>query len=339
MPENIPLQNLDGKSRPEKVDVAINILGKPFQTALTILSLLARSGGHVGKLWLQFEPVGSKFDSISPYHICEYLKNELGCDIVLSQPGYWLDRDAIDLSKMDDEAYRMGIRFQNAFEHSQSRLLFLTHNDVYILKDILGALKNNMGDAFAIGQLGQCWNCPASNAELMREVMDSPPCGPARYLDVRPSQAQLLELYRLARKRGIFARPYEVEGFLGEFEKQPWPLPECRVNEWACLLDLQKTRPHCMPYGDAYPPGAHRLCAGHNLDIACPWFRDMHAKGMEARHFDIKNYMKHWVGTGNKSPGRYAIAEDNALRILRKFFPEFLKWLEGVSGRKNLAAE
>ena len=54
----------------ETVDVAVNIFAKPFQTALSLLSLLKHSGEHVGVIWLQFEPYGSRHDAISPYYIC-----------------------------------------------------------------------------------------------------------------------------------------------------------------------------------------------------------------------------------------------------------------------------
>lgn len=319
----------------EKIDVAINIFAKPFQTSLSILSLIARSGSHIGSFWLQFEPAGSKFDSFPPYYIKRYI-SELGFTCNVWQPEIWLAREPPDPDRLCDKNYRMAIRYQHAFENSQSRLLFLTHNDVYILKDILGALKANMDDAFAIGQLGQCWNCPAHNTEIMREVMDSPPCSPDNYQNIRPNHQQLIKLYHTAREKGIFARPYEAENFEGEFARQPWPLPECRVNEWTCLLDLEKTRPLCIPYGKASPPGAFRHCASHNLDIGTPWFRDMHALGLHALNFDISPYVKHWVGTGNKSAGKYAKAEDNALNILKKYFPDYVKWLARQTGDKRL---
>ena len=119
------------------------------------------------------------------------------------QPDNWLDLNAADPARFADEAYRCGIRYQYAFERSTSRRLFLMHNDVIVLKDVLGYLSGLMGDAVAVGHLGQCWNCPAHVAELTREVMDCEPCGPERYMDFRPDYNQLQQLYALAHQRKI----------------------------------------------------------------------------------------------------------------------------------------
>lgn len=314
------------QERNDKVDVAINIFAKPYQTALSILSLLDKSGPHINSFWLQFEPMGSKFDTSSPYAIAAYLR-ELGISCHISQPENWLAREAATDNMLKDANARLAIRYENAFENSKSKLLFLMHNDVFVLQDVLGDMKQKLGSAFAIGQLGQCWNCPAANAELARDVLGTPPCKPDSYQTIKPSHKQLCELYQEARKRGIFARPYEYDNFAGEFEEQPWPLPECRINEWAILINLELVRPLCIPHGDAWPPGAFRLCAGHNLDIITPFFRDLHAKGLHARHFDLSRQIKHWVGTGNKSALKYAYSEDRAQNLLKKHYPAYIDWL------------
>lgn len=316
------------------IDVAVNIFAKPFQTALSLLSLLRASGRHVGVIHLQFEPAGSRYDSVSPYAVADWLREELGADrCAIFQPDYWLDLNAADLSRMGDPAYRAGVRYQCAFERSGGPLLLLMHNDVFVQRDILGAMREAMGDAFAIGQVGQCWNCPASNAELMRGLFGREPCGPGRHEEFRPSYGDLRALYDAAKKAGVFVRPYD-EAFEGIFDILPWPLPECRVNEWACLLDLERTRPLTMPFGPALPPGAYRQCGPICLDIGVEWFRAMHAHGMRARHFPVERFLTHWVGTGKVTAGKYARAENNALSLLRRHFPRYVEWLcrhEGLS--------
>lgn len=316
----------------EKIDVAVNIFAKPFRTSLALLSLLRQSGQHIGKLWLQFEPAGIAYDPFPAYCIQEYISEKGLCETVITQPELWLAREAVTLDDFDDPAKKSAIRYQNAFENSSARLLFIMHNDIYVLKDILGAMAGQIGDAFAIGQLGQCWNCPAANAELADHAMGCKPCTPDAYSAFKPDYGQLCELYSESRKRGIFARPYDQDGFTEEFRKQPWPLPECRINEWACLLNLALTKPLCAPQGESFPPGAYRKCGEFNLDIGVAWFRDMHAHGLEAKNFDISPYIKHWQGTGNNTPMRYAKGEDNALRILRKHFPDYVSWLEQKYG-------
>ncbi|WP_297147775.1 hypothetical protein [uncultured Desulfovibrio sp.] len=329
--QQLPMQQ-DGS---EKIDVAMNIFAKPYQTALSVLSLLKHSGRHVGNVWLQFEPYGSQYDIVSPYALVQHLGSLIGERCRVFQPDYWLDLNAADPSRFADDAYRYGIRYQYAFEHSTSRRLFLMHNDVLVLKDVLGYLGGLMGDAVAVGHLGQCWNCPARVAELTREVMGCEPCGPERHLDFRPDYSQLQQLYALAHQRKIFARPYD-RGFAGIFDAQPWPLPECRVNEWACLLDLEKTRPLCVPHGPVLPPGAYRQCGPVCLDIGVEWFRGMHARGMTARHANLSRHLKHWVGTGKVTARLYALAEENALKILLTTFPDYCDWLRGTIGNKPL---
>lgn len=314
-----------------KIDVAVNIFGKPYQTALSLLSLIKESGKHINKIWLQYEPVGSRHDRASPYAIVQYLRENTPFGIETSQPDNWLARQPVVKAILDDPAARMGIRYQYAFEKSNSRLLFIMHNDIFVFKDIIGVLEDKIEDAIACGFVGQCWNCPAANDGIMREVMNCSACSPERYLDTKPTHTQLCEIYKQARKKGIFARPYDKDGFKGEFAVNPWPLPECRVNEWACLINLEKARPLCAPVGNAMPPGAFGVCGEHNLDTAVPWFRDMHKAGFHANHVDVTRYVKHWVGTGNKTPLKYAHAEDNAATILHKHFPSFTIWLSEKS--------
>lgn len=315
----------------ERVDVAVNIFAKPYQTALSVLSLLRQSSVNVGTIWLQYEPMGSRYDKVSPYVVAKYLKEVLDWPCRVSQPEHWLALEAPDMARLDDPAYRLSIRYQNAFEHSESRKLLLMHNDVYVFGDALGEMLAAMGDAFAIGQLGQCWNCPAHADKVVQDVMGRPACTPERYEEFRPDAAELRRLYSRARELGVFVRPYEV-CFTEYFDQQPWPLPECRVNEWFCLLDLEKTRPHCAPFGPVLPPGAYGACGSYNLDIAVPWFRAMHALGFRARHFDHTRYLRHWVGTGKMSASRYTMAEDNARKLLEKEFPDYMAWLRGIGG-------
>lgn len=319
----------------ERVDVAVNIFAKPYQTSLSLLSLLKYSGSHVGVIWLQYEPYGSQYDTVSPYAIAKYLHEHLGERCRVFQPDYWIDLNAADTGRLDDTSYRLAIRYQYAFEHSQRRKLFLMHNDVVVLRDILGYLLNIMGDAVAVGRLGQCWNCPAHHTELVREVMMCEPCMPETYKAFRPNFAQLCRLYALAHERHIFVRPYD-QGFMGIFDEHPWPLPECRVNEWACLIDLERTRPLCVPYGHILPPGAYRQCGAICLDIGVEWFRGMHRQGMHAKHADLSRYMKHWVGTGKVTARRYLLAEANALRLLEMHYPEYCDWLRETTGQKVL---
>ncbi|MDE5831627.1 MAG: hypothetical protein K2H64_01330, partial [Desulfovibrio sp.] len=159
----------------EKVDVAVNIFGKPWTAALTLLSLIDNSGERIAKLWTQFEPVGMKYDRLNPYLIIDYLR-EKGRDVVVSQPAKWVAREAVDEDFLKSAENRLALRYGAAFENSDAKYLLLIHNDILVFKDLIGAMLANIGDSFAIGQLGQCWNCPAAKASITEKIMKCPPC-------------------------------------------------------------------------------------------------------------------------------------------------------------------
>ncbi len=304
------------------VDVVLNVFAKPYQTALSLLSLFKFSGAHIDRVYLQFEPYGSAFDHASPYIMAEYFQDRA----VVSQPEIWLQLDAADPSRLNDPAYRHSIRYQYAFEHSDKQFLLTLHNDVLVLRDMVGAMLEQIKDAFAIGSVGQCWNCPAAHADIVRHAgLGDTPCSPDRHMDFRPDFAGLQRLYAAARQRGIFVRPY-WEGWEAKYRQQAWPLPECRVNEWACLVNLDKTRYLVAPRGPVLPFGAYEPGGSICLDIDVAWFRDLHRKGLHARNLNLSPYLKHWVGNGKMTRAKYTRAEVNARHILEKSFQPFVRW-------------
>ncbi|MDR1947652.1 MAG: hypothetical protein LBQ51_10885 [Desulfovibrio sp.] len=313
------------------VDAAMNIFAKPLATSLSLLSLLRFSGRHIDRLYLQFEPCGSSFDRASPYEPAEYLRETLGDRVMIVQPDYWLGRNAPERKKLDDAGCRLGIRYEYAFERTDKKYLFILHNDVLIKADIIGVLLDTIGGCFAAGSIGQCWNCPAADAETARAAGFPAPCTPDSYRDFRPDFAGLEALYDAALKTGRFVRPYR-QGWERHYRDCAWPLPECRVNEWGCLVDVEQTRPLVIPEGDILPFGAFEQCGAILLDTATSWFRDLNRHGLRARNVDLDPYLTHWVGTGKKSAYSYTRAEANAGHLLKKGFPDFVAWCEA---RKN----
>ena len=304
------------------VDAAMNIFARPYQTALSVLSLLKFSGKHIDRVYMQFEPKGSAYDKASPHVVAEYL----GDRAVVFQPQFWLECDAAEPSRFSDPAYRLSLRYQHVFECSDKKYLFVLHNDVLVKRDIVGVLLDNIGDAFVIGRLGQCWNCPASNEEVVKAAgCDTRACNPDRYMEFRPDFAGLERLYREAVNSGAAARPY-WEGWAEKYSEQAWPLPECRVNEWGCLVDLGQTKPLTMPFGSATPFGAFEACGSVTLDTAVAWFRDLHRAGLHARHMGVDGGLTHWVGNNKLTKRRYHDIEDNARVILEKHFRDFVTW-------------
>jgi hypothetical protein len=308
------------------VDVVLNIFAKPYSTALSVLSLLRFSGRHLGRLYLQFEPAGSVYDEAHPSLLADFLRESLGERVLVFQPEYWLYLDPPDPARMGDPAYRLGIRYESAFEGSGGKYLFVMHNDVLILRDIIGMMLENLDGAFAVGQIGQCWNCPASRPELVRAAGCGPQaCRPESYHEFQPDFAGLVRLYEAARKAGFFVRPW-WEGWEERYAENAWPLPECRVNEWACLVDLELTRKYAPPLGKLPPFGAFERCGRFCLDTAVAWFRDLNRLGLRARHLNLDGLLRHWVGTGKMDAYSYGRLEGNSRVLLERHFPSFAAW-------------
>lgn len=310
------------------VDVAINVFAKPYQTALSVLSLLQHSGSMIDKIYFQFEPYGSKYDIYQSYIIADYLKEQAIC----FQPQQWIALNAIDTTHLNNTAYRHSIRYQYAWEHTNKKYLFIIHNDVFFLKDILTSLIQNIGSYFAIGQLGQCWNCPASHTQIVQESIPRlSRCNPDSYQLFQPTFTELKKLYTTAIQKNIFVRPY-LEDTNSIFQIQPWTLPECRINEWACLVNMDLCVPLTIPFGTALPFGAFSKCGPICLDTSVTWFKGMHAHNLRAKHIDVKEYVQHWVGSGKMTRIKYIKAEENASFLLKKYFTHFVDWCK----KKNI---
>ena len=310
----------------QSVDVALNIFGKPYQTSLSLLSLFRFSEQRIDRVFMQFEPSGSMHDTVSPYCIAEYVTETIGPRCVVYQPRYWLKFDVVDESRLQDPEYLYSIRYQHGFTHTDKKYLFVMHNDVYFKRDVIGPMLEKINGAFAVGRLGQCWACPAREGTTVREAgLGNTPCDPTRYMEFRPDFTGLDSLYRTAARLGVFGRPY-WKGWAGFDRERAWPLPECRINEWACLVDVEQTRPHVYPNGPVLPFGAFEQCGETCLDTAVAWFRGLHHRGLFARHMDIDPYLKHWVGTGKIAAAPYLRAEATAKALLEKYFQPFVEW-------------
>ena len=135
----------------------------------------------------------------------------------------------------------------------------------------------NIGSNIGIGPVGQCWNCSANFAGL---------CTPDTYTKFKPTYSELIQL--LATHPGSRQKDY---GKLPH-KKYPWPLPECRLNEWTALINMTLARPATMPVGRAIPFGAF-----YELDIATKWFSDVLNMGHTVANFDISAFAQHaWAG-------------------------------------------
>lgn len=307
-----------------RVDVALNVFAKPYQTALSVLSLLDHSNERIDRIFFQFEPAGSRYDKVPPYAIAHYL----GERAVIFQPDIWLECAPVEPARLADPVYRFSIRYQHAFEHTDKRYLVLVHNDVFVVRDLVSALLEQAHGFFAVGGIGQCWNCPASDAGLVNAAgLGNAACCPDGYFDFRPDYDGLRRLYALGREMGFPQRAYDL-GWQAQYAHAAfaWPLPECRVNEWGCLVDVAATRQYVAPLGPVLPFGAFEACGAVTYDTDVAWFRELSRLGLRARHVDIAPYLRHWVGHDKMAQGKYVQAEDRARRILEKQYPDFVSW-------------
>jgi hypothetical protein len=270
------------------IDVLVNVFGKPYQTALSLLSLLQCSGEHIDKIYFHQEPATSEFERKDCSRLINHLKDKI---IVYTIP-YWLSNYTTDEKRLPiDEKYRLSMRYQYGFENTDKKFVLLIHNDIEVLDDVAGKMSAEIGEATAIGEIGQCWWCPAGQTGL---------CSSEKYAAFRPVYSQLMFIYNKDMDYKN-RRAYNL-GLRREFQQNPWPLPECRVNEWCMLVNIDKARPATMPFGAAAPIGA-RFASGAkigetweddvNLDTGVQWFRDLNHAGHTFRDFPTEGYIIH----------------------------------------------
>lgn len=236
-----------------KVDVAVCCYGKPYQTAVTLASLLQHSGQHIDRIYFQEELQQPHGDKVALVPACFEDRN-----IIHYKPELHLGWSATDRTRLGDPAYRRSMRYQRAWEDSDKDFLFIMHNDCLFTSDIIGGMLERLADGLysGVGLIGQCWNCPASYARL---------CSGDHYERYKPSYDEALELLR------SFPAPRTTAANIGR--DSPMPLPECRLNEFGCLVSLNKTRDLVMPIGDVVP------FADFSTDIGTDWFRSLVLKG------------------------------------------------------------
>jgi len=302
----------------EKVDVLINVCGKPLQTTLALLSLERACGKRIDTIYFTEEDT-TRTEHDTPIiddANSAYIIDRLQCRVVYQRPAQWNYCFPLERDKLDDTEYRHSIRYQYGWEMTDKDHVLIIHNDTYFHGDVVGALLDNIGDAVAIGHIGQCWYCPAAFTGR---------CDSSRYLDYRPDSGELLRLYRQTKPpQGSQLRAYHMPVMDDRLMHQPWPLPECRVNEWCALIDMKKARPLTVPHGRVTPFGAIIGVGPQILDVGCQWFREMNIRGHVCKNFDIYQYMHHDVPpTGQPTlinEGRYKDKELAALETLRREF-------------------
>jgi len=273
-----------------KVDVIINVFGKPWQTLATLKTLLKHSGQHIDKIFMIKEVKQLNDENID--FIFKHIPNLE----VFTPRDYIFTIHNLDYK---NENQRFNVRYQYGIERSDKKFVFITHNDVFYSGDIIGHMLDVIGDCVGVGEIGQCWNCPAKAAGV---------CSGDKFYEWNPTYDDILKL-----------KVPHIRTSLGNINKNnPKPMPECRLNEFACLLNREIIINECQPNGPC------PLFGQHGMDSGDLWFRYMHFKGY--KFVDNRKYYDHgyWATDAGMATQRnyelYKKAEIVAKNYLKENF-------------------
>jgi hypothetical protein len=267
-----------------QIDVCINYYGKPYHTAVTLLTLWKHSSKHINKIFLVIEKIQPYYQ----YDVIPLLKFYLkGLPIEYVYPQYFYYSGNPDESWLTDPEKRYGLKYQYALEKSDKEFLFLSHNDCLYEDDLLGKMlmKTQHETIAGIGLVGQCWNCPAFFAKL---------CDGSRFESFVPAKAELKELVDTY-------NPPRAEIHYKLIDRELiHPLPECRLNEYACLVNVPVYQKNVVPTGDILPFGG----GWHGTDWGAIWFHSMYNRGYKFINFPFEPFMQHAPFSNNGSGHR-----------------------------------
>ncbi|QRR01996.1 hypothetical protein [Dyadobacter sandarakinus] len=297
----------------QKVDVSIAFYGKPYQAIVTIKTLMLHSRQHIDKIYLSRERKQPHDDYAGIFKIIDYFRNDPDVRLVVQYPYHHLGLGVKDLERAKtDTRWRQSIMYQYALETTDKKYLCIMHNDMLYHGDMIG----DMLETFAaspeslagVGSIGQCWSCPAGPDWGNR-------CNSYKFEEYVPDKEELLEL------TAAYDTPRQAIQLDVIRNGRVHILPECRLNEYCAMIDVEKYRKETVPHGEIG-------CYGGNwggIDTATIWSHDMYRKGYTFRHLHLENYTTHapFDGTGsgtkaNTSSDIYWNAERNAEKFIEE---------------------
>ncbi|MFN3590091.1 MAG: hypothetical protein ACK4UP_11980 [Spirosomataceae bacterium] len=259
-----------------QIDVNVCFYGKPYHTILAVKSLLKFSRQHINKIYITVEKKQPQQDDLGIFLVKQALKNE---PIVYFYPDYFYNLGELDTQKVkESSAYRYQIPYQYVLEKSDRPFVFVMHNDCLFHGDMLGkmldTIQKSNKEIAGIGPIGQCWNCPASFENL---------CDSSKFMEFKRSKEELTELMN----RHTIPRPEITMRLINEGKTHP--LPECRLNEYASLINTKIYRENCLPHG---PLVSYAGNWGGN-DWGTVWFYQMVNQGFHFIHQRLEEFAKH----------------------------------------------
>jgi len=114
-------------------------------------------------------------------------------------------------------------------------------------------------------------------------------------------------------------------------KKFPKPLPECRLNEWACLLNRE-----ILIKEQDYQDRHSIFGLANKIDIGCSWFKSMTIRGYRFFHYNQKFVHGYWA----KNSGHATLIDDALYRASEKaakkyFYTNFStasRWIKFLIG-------
>ena len=290
----------------KKIDVCLNVLGKPYQTIVTLKSLLNHSGQHIDKIYLIEELKQTK-----DYDF-ELIKKELGYEnLERFQPKFhlWVNFTKLDMVHRNED-YRLSLRYQYGLEKTDKSHMLLIHNDVLFQSNIVGELLKEDENLFGIGSVGQCWNCPL----FLENICDGDK------LEKNIENLNYQDVMVFVDKRKETRTYYQVRNQINK--QKPLPMPECRINEWCMLVNVDLYKKEVLEKNEVVPFGGY-----FQMDIGDLWFRQMVDKGYKFKNFQITHYLTHAyfsnVSNGHSSlfdNEKYIFEEKEAKKYLEENF-------------------
>lgn len=301
----------------KKVDVSIAFYGKPYQAIVTIKTLMKYSGQHIDKIYLSRERLQPHNDYAGIFKIIDYFRNDTNVKLVVQYPYHFLGLGVKDYERAKTDArFRQSIMYQYPLEKTDKKYLVVMHNDMLFYGDMIGDMlktfKNGPENLAGVGSIGQCWSCPAGPNWGNK-------CNSWSFEEYVPTMEEALEL---AEQHDTPRRDIQMRVIKAG---RTHMLPECRLNEYCAMIDVEKYRKETLPYGDIGCYGG----GWKGVDTATVWSHDMYQRGYTFRHLTLEDYTRHAAfditGSGtkaNSSSETYWNAERNAEKyIIEKFGP------------------
>jgi hypothetical protein len=263
----------------KRVDVAVIIYGKPYNTIVAIKSILAHSRQHIGKIYLTDEYNQPHNDWGGIHKVMAYFSDD-PIEIVVHRPTYFLAPNPDDLNRArSDERYRQSIMFQYALEKTDKPYVCVIHNDLLFHRDMIGDMLANFDQnpqLAGVGSIGQCWSCPASFFHTNK-------CSSTKMHLYIPDKQEAIMLHA---ENNTLRKKMDIEVIEAG---RVHPLPECRLNEYCAMINIDTYRKTSVPTGDIGCYGG----GWGGVDLGTVWFYEMFNRGYRFQHMVLEDYLTH----------------------------------------------